>query len=125
MVRFQKDGFSMMDDKLDENKIRGIIMYAAMAYADGIIAAAKGQPDMSDAMAKLEESVAKFTTLLDSRIQEADGCPCLLVEPCSYACSCAKPIMSGGCMRCAKYGSMEQRLNAAKRLAALTPEREG
>lgn len=62
--------------------------------------------------------LARYFTAL---IREADGCPCLLVEPCSYACSCAKSTMSGGCMRCAKYGSMEQRLNAASRLAALEP----
>ena len=45
-----------------------------------------------------------------------DGCPCYLVEPCSSACSCANPVMSGGCMRCAKYGSKEQRIASAEQL---------
>ena len=46
-----------------------------------------------------------------------DGCPCHVIEPCSYACSCADPFMSGGCQRCAKYGSKEQRVAAAKFIA--------
>lgn len=49
----------------------------------------------------------------------APGCPCLLIEPCSKQCSCAHPGMSGGCGRCARYGSTGQRIAAAKRLAGL------
>ena len=45
------------------------------------------------------------------------GCPCLYVEPCSYACTCAHPTMSGGCERCCRYGNVEQRFHAAQRLA--------
>ena len=45
------------------------------------------------------------------------GCPCLYVEPCSYACSCASPGVSGGCERCCRYGSLEQRQAQAERLA--------
>ena len=41
------------------------------------------------------------------------GCPCLLVDPCAPDCSCAHPLLSGGCGRCARYGSEEQRLAAA------------
>lgn len=47
-------------------------------------------------------------------------CPCTLVTPCSYACSCANGVMSGGCSRCASYGSKEQQLAAANRLMSLT-----
>jgi hypothetical protein len=49
---------------------------------------------------------------------ERSGCPCTVegIEPCSYACSCAHPFMSGGCQRCAAYGSLEQRQAAARRL---------
>jgi hypothetical protein len=49
---------------------------------------------------------------------ERSGCPCTVegIEPCSYACSCANPVMSGGCQRCALYGSLEQRQAAARRL---------
>lgn len=46
-----------------------------------------------------------------------DGCPCLLVAPCTATCSCAYPEMSGGCYRCAKYGNHEQRLSMAAILA--------
>ena len=44
-------------------------------------------------------------------------CPCTLVEPCRSTCSCANSIMSGGCDRCATYGSDEQRLSRAKSVA--------
>lgn len=47
-------------------------------------------------------------------------CPCKLVEPCSSSCSCASPVMSGGCMCCASYGSQEQKLAAAARIRSLT-----
>lgn len=55
---------------------------------------------------------------------EATGCPCTLVTPCSNQCSCADPVMSGGCRRCARYGSLEQRKAAASRLSALQAENE-
>ena len=51
------------------------------------------------------------------------GCPCLYVEPCSSACSCASPGMSGGCERCCRYGSLEQRTAHAESLAALHAEK--
>ena len=47
------------------------------------------------------------------------GCPCLYVEPCSPLCSCANPGQSGGCERCCRYGSLEQRTAHAESLAAL------
>lgn len=47
------------------------------------------------------------------------GCPCTLVDPCSGNCSCAQPILSGGCRRCANYGDDLQRTVAAARLAEL------
>lgn len=45
------------------------------------------------------------------------SCPCLLIEPCSYACSCAHPYMSGGCQRCVQYGDMNQRIAKAQWIA--------
>ena len=48
-----------------------------------------------------------------------EGCPCHYTTPCSYACSCAHPTMSGGCHRCATYGSLEQRKEWAERLAKI------
>lgn len=49
--------------------------------------------------------------------EQLDGCPCLVIGPCNHACTCVDPYMSGGCRRCAKYGSAEQRERAAKRIA--------
>lgn len=46
-----------------------------------------------------------------------DGCPCLLVTPCSDSCSCAHPMLSGGCRRCCKHGSLEQRTEMARHLS--------
>lgn len=73
-----------------------------------------------------DKAVAEIASLIATKENESsiDGCPCLLVEPCSYACSCARQMMSGGCMRCCKYGSLEQRLNSAKRLAKLNQQGE-
>lgn len=49
---------------------------------------------------------------------DARGCPCLYVEPCSDNCSCAYGFMSGGCSRCCRYGSLEQRTSTAHAIAA-------
>lgn len=52
-------------------------------------------------------------------LKERSGCPCTLVAPCSPRCTCADPESSGGCQRCALYGSPEQRQAAAERLVGL------
>lgn len=44
-------------------------------------------------------------------------CACTLAEPCSRNCSCANSVMSGGCYRCASYGSEEQRQGMAEFIA--------
>jgi hypothetical protein len=44
-------------------------------------------------------------------------CPCTLTTPCCVQCSCADGYQSGGCRRCATYGSAEQRLAAAQSIA--------
>ncbi len=56
-----------------------------------------------------------------SNLKENKTCPCQYkeIEPCSYSCSCAKPVMSGGCSRCCRYGNEEQRLNTARTLAKI------
>jgi hypothetical protein len=41
-------------------------------------------------------------------------CPCEFGNPCSLTCTCAHPVLSGGCRRCCKYGSKEQQENMAK-----------
>lgn len=50
---------------------------------------------------------------------KSGGCPCEYVEPCKYSCTCASPVMSGGCDRCCKYGSKDQKMSQAKRLAKI------
>lgn len=49
-------------------------------------------------------------------MSETTGCPCTFpeLEPCSSSCTCREPSLSGGCQRCARYGSYEQRLNKAR-----------
>jgi hypothetical protein len=49
--------------------------------------------------------------------RQTSGCPCLYVGACSPNCSCVDPYLSGGCQRCAQYGSLEQRQAAARRIA--------
>lgn len=52
-------------------------------------------------------------------VAAVNGCPCLVINPCSQQCSCAHPAMSGGCLRCAWYGSLKQREASARRIAAV------
>ena len=53
----------------------------------------------------------------------SNGCPCyVLNEPCIPQCTCVNGFMSGGCRRCARYGSLAQRRSAARRLAAAQAE---
>ena len=41
---------------------------------------------------------------LESYIKAMEApCPCTIGTPCTYACSCANPVMSGGCDRCDKF----------------------
>ncbi len=47
------------------------------------------------------------------------SCPCTYITPCSSQCSCANPIMSGGCSRCCMYGSESQRKSSAERLVLI------
>lgn len=61
---------------------------------------------------------AEIQKQVTEAIKTHDGCPCLLAEPCMSQCTCARPLMSGGCLRCTKYGNAEQRLSAAQRLSA-------
>lgn len=50
--------------------------------------------------------------------QPEDGCPCALVTPpCNEECTCANQFRSGGCSRCARYGSFEQRITQARAIA--------
>lgn len=47
-----------------------------------------------------------------------EGCPCLyLDEPCMPRCTCIIGGSSAGCLYCCTYGSLEQRKEAAKRIA--------
>lgn len=54
---------------------------------------------------------------MDLQNNEND-CVCTRAEPCQKNCSCAKPLMSHGCLRCCRYGSEEQKKAMALRLVA-------
>ena len=47
------------------------------------------------------------------------GCPCLYTKPCHRQCTCVTPSLSGGCRRCASYGSKKQQKEAAEYLAKI------
>lgn len=53
---------------------------------------------------------------------EHGGCPCLYVEPCHPHCTCRTPVMSHGCRRCCRYGSIEQRTAMAAWIAKVVDE---
>lgn len=63
---------------------------------------------------KLESIVGMTSSSPASR-----RCPCEFpeVESCRPECSCRSSVMSGGCDRCATYGSYEQQVEAAKSIA--------
>ncbi len=72
----------------------------------------------------LREAAAAISRLPTERDEAQNGCPCTIVEPCRSSCTCANPLMSGGCDRCARYGNEEQRIAAATRLVRLDRERD-
>ena len=54
------------------------------------------------------------TQLADPR---GAACPCTLLEiACRAQCTCKNPHLSGGCLCCATYGSVAQRMAAARRI---------
>lgn len=63
------------------------------------------------------DEIFSFQTFKAYEGERKGGCPCEHVQPCKDTCSCANPIMSGGCMRCATYGSPEQQERAAAIIA--------
>lgn len=62
-------------------------------------------------------AMARRIEELEAKTLRSGSCPCEWVTPCRSTCSCATPIMSGGCSRCCKYGSDLQRMAAALDLA--------
>lgn len=52
-------------------------------------------------------------------------CACVLTTPCCPSCTCVNSITSGGCLRCATYGSTEQRKKAAESIARQIPGHGG
>ena len=50
--------------------------------------------------------------------QDRKSCPCQFLPPCKPSCTCANPILSGGCQRCCKYGSHDQQRRAAEAMVA-------
>lgn len=48
---------------------------------------------------------------------EVRSCPCLHTVPCQPGCTCSSPLSSVGCLCCCSYGSPEQQVVAAKRIA--------
>lgn len=51
------------------------------------------------------------------------SCACAYTTPCHATCTCVSPVSSSGCARCCSYGSIEQRREAAKRIALAIPPR--
>lgn len=55
--------------------------------------------------------------IAEAEKQESRGCPCTLTKPCMDVCSCANMVYSGGCLRCCRYGSEDQRKERAEIIA--------
>lgn len=65
-----------------------------------------------------DEQEQCLDAIVDAASQEAKSCPCEFGKPCGPNCTCSNPHLSGGCTRCCKYGSDEQRAKAAARIIA-------
>ena len=48
-----------------------------------------------------------------------NGCPCCYTDPCRPGCACVDSTSPHGCLRCCRYGSLEDRKRRAKALAFL------
>lgn len=87
--------------------------------------------------ADMDKTEAGYVRHLESRIRElaaalkareadvVNSCPCIYTEPCDERCTCVQPFSSRGCRRCCAYGSLEQRRDNAKRLAAAQQKGSG
>lgn len=62
---------------------------------------------------KIEESSEENSLSKASKL----SCPCQLTGNwCSLSCTCVNPLMSGGCVYCPKYGSLERRKTHAQNI---------
>lgn len=82
-------------------------------------------------MDKSGETILRLRCEIDqlrAKIEEqkatATRCACEVpqVPACSESCTCRTPLLSGGCNRCASYGSKEQQIGSAKAIAARDKE---
>lgn len=82
-----------------------------LAQRNNAVEVWKKRTEEAEQRAKRSAEAAAFQEKAQA---DASGCPCTLTTPCSSACTCANQIMSGGCNRCCRYGSEEQRKAAAE-----------
>lgn len=110
----------------------------------------QGEDEITRLKAQLEESTKKVNTankvlnllmygtenpfktpakieVLEKRLADVEkganrGCLCTLTKPCKDSCSCASSVQSGGCHRCYRYGSEDQRKKAAETIASVEKE---
>ena len=97
----------------------------ANAFRDGKSTAIRMKsPHPQDAAfeAQAKAVIEMITGEKDAVIVYDDGCPCKHTTPCSDSCTCADGMRSGGCRRCASYGSDEQRKQNAEHLARILDE---
>jgi hypothetical protein len=74
--------------------------------------AARVSQDKADIVARgylLDEYGRGYATMSGHRT-----CPCCFVEPCRPRCACSTPSSSTPCVRCCRYGSVEQRVAVAR-----------
>lgn len=73
--------------------------------------------DVSAMREAVNQNTSLRVQLREALKQESRGCPCTLTKPCMDVCSCANMAHSGGCLRCCRYGSEEQRKARAEIIA--------
>lgn len=69
------------------------------------------------AHAEPDQGSATESQLADHLHPRGAACPCTLLETaCRAQCTCRNPMLSGGCLCCATYGSVAQQMAAARRI---------
>ncbi len=70
-------------------------------------------------LSALQHKEELLETLQSIKTEIHSDCPCKYTTPCNSSCTCANHGLSGGCYRCARYGSKEQKKQMAEHLAEI------
>ena len=105
------------------DNILSMIAVAGKGYhnTEGWTESNDGEPSFIELIEGAAYLAANHITNVEKR--DLKNCACAWVKPCEPCCTCANPVMSGGCSRCCRYGSDEQRKAVAELIESKIPAR--